>query len=141
MSRVIVVGGGLSGLSAAHTLYERGSNVLVLDKVSFSLDSHSKSRLEFVRGIRLVAILRGKLQLRCTPRGFLYGLGADSVAVLGGIEWILWWKQYESYLWNQRGWNESTRSFRHQGFYQSLLRRYQEVCKSISSCTIPTTLA
>lgn len=32
MSRVIVVGGGLSGLSAAHTLYERGANVLVLDK-------------------------------------------------------------------------------------------------------------
>lgn len=35
MSRVIVVGGGLSGLSAAHTLYERGANVLVLDKNSF----------------------------------------------------------------------------------------------------------
>lgn len=31
-TQVIVVGGGLSGLSAAHTLYERGSNVLVLDK-------------------------------------------------------------------------------------------------------------
>ncbi|KAI9680161.1 MAG: hypothetical protein M1829_001398 [Trizodia sp. TS-e1964] len=30
--RVIVVGGGLSGLSAAHTLYLAGSNVLVLDK-------------------------------------------------------------------------------------------------------------
>ncbi|EPQ26125.1 uncharacterized protein PFL1_06333 [Pseudozyma flocculosa PF-1] len=35
MARVIVVGGGLSGLSAAHTLYERGSNVLVLDKNPF----------------------------------------------------------------------------------------------------------
>ncbi|CAD6933460.1 unnamed protein product, partial [Tilletia controversa] len=31
----IVVGGGLSGLSAAHTLYERGANVLVLDKNPF----------------------------------------------------------------------------------------------------------
>ncbi|KNZ64337.1 hypothetical protein VP01_103g5 [Puccinia sorghi] len=28
MSKVIVVGGGLSGLSAAHTLYDRGANVL-----------------------------------------------------------------------------------------------------------------
>lgn len=27
-------GGGLSGLSAAHTLIERGANVLVLGKVS-----------------------------------------------------------------------------------------------------------
>ncbi|KAL9934937.1 hypothetical protein V8E36_006013 [Tilletia maclaganii] len=35
MSKVIVVGGGLSGLSAAHTLYERGANVLVLDKNPF----------------------------------------------------------------------------------------------------------
>ncbi|KAL4935540.1 hypothetical protein BDV06DRAFT_126756 [Aspergillus oleicola] len=30
--RVIVVGGGLSGLSAAHTIYLNGGNVLVLDK-------------------------------------------------------------------------------------------------------------
>lgn len=32
MAQVIVVGGGLAGLSAAHTLLERGANVLVLDK-------------------------------------------------------------------------------------------------------------
>jgi phytoene dehydrogenase-like protein len=32
--RVIVVGGGLSGLSAAHTVYLNGGNVLVLDKNS-----------------------------------------------------------------------------------------------------------
>eukprot|EP01114_Cavostelium_apophysatum_P006008 TRINITY_DN171_c0_g1_i1.p1 TRINITY_DN171_c0_g1~~TRINITY_DN171_c0_g1_i1.p1 ORF type:complete len:666 (-),score=165.26 TRINITY_DN171_c0_g1_i1:706-2703(-) len=35
MARVIVVGGGLSGLSAAHTVLERGANVLVLDKNPF----------------------------------------------------------------------------------------------------------
>jgi len=33
--RTIVVGGGLSGLSAAHTLIERGGNVLLLDKNGF----------------------------------------------------------------------------------------------------------
>ncbi|KAK5050036.1 hypothetical protein LTR84_004156 [Exophiala bonariae] len=33
--RVIVVGGGLSGLSAAHTVYLNGGNVLVLDKNNF----------------------------------------------------------------------------------------------------------
>ncbi|KAI0008157.1 flavocytochrome c [Xylariaceae sp. FL0662B] len=33
--RVIVVGGGLSGLSAAHTIYLAGGNVVVLDKQAF----------------------------------------------------------------------------------------------------------
>ncbi|KAL5001668.1 FAD binding domain-containing protein [Aspergillus recurvatus] len=33
--RVIVVGGGLSGLSAAHTVYLNGGSVLVLDKQAF----------------------------------------------------------------------------------------------------------
>jgi succinate dehydrogenase/fumarate reductase flavoprotein subunit len=33
--KTIVVGGGLAGLSAAHTIIERGGNVLVLDKNSF----------------------------------------------------------------------------------------------------------
>ncbi|OJJ63076.1 hypothetical protein ASPSYDRAFT_41792 [Aspergillus sydowii CBS 593.65] len=33
--RVIIVGGGLSGLSAAHTVYLNGGNVLVLDKQAF----------------------------------------------------------------------------------------------------------
>jgi flavin-dependent dehydrogenase len=34
---VIVVGGGLAGLSAAHTLLERGANVLLLDKQGYVL--------------------------------------------------------------------------------------------------------
>ena len=33
--RVIVVGGGLAGLSAAHTVLERGGSVLLLDKNAF----------------------------------------------------------------------------------------------------------
>ncbi|KAF8437457.1 FAD binding domain-containing protein [Terfezia claveryi] len=33
--KVIIVGGGLSGLSAAHTILQAGGNVLVLDKQSF----------------------------------------------------------------------------------------------------------
>jgi flavin-dependent dehydrogenase len=45
MSQVIVVGGGLAGLSAAHTLLERGANVLMLDKQGLVvplLRSHSR---------------------------------------------------------------------------------------------------
>ena len=34
-NQVIVVGGGLAGLSAAHTILERGGRVLLLDKNSF----------------------------------------------------------------------------------------------------------
>jgi succinate dehydrogenase/fumarate reductase flavoprotein subunit len=32
MSQVIVLGGGLAGLSAAHTVLEHGGRVLLLDK-------------------------------------------------------------------------------------------------------------
>eukprot|EP01111_Echinosteliopsis_oligospora_P004256 TRINITY_DN167_c0_g1_i1.p1 TRINITY_DN167_c0_g1~~TRINITY_DN167_c0_g1_i1.p1 ORF type:complete len:650 (+),score=186.82 TRINITY_DN167_c0_g1_i1:66-1952(+) len=35
MSQVIVIGGGLSGLSSAHTVLERGGRVVVIDKNSF----------------------------------------------------------------------------------------------------------
>jgi len=35
MSKTIIVGGGLAGLSAAHTVLERGGSVLVLDKSAF----------------------------------------------------------------------------------------------------------
>lgn len=35
MAQVVVVGGGLAGLSAAHTLLERGANVLLLDKQGY----------------------------------------------------------------------------------------------------------
>ncbi|KAK5801977.1 hypothetical protein F5H01DRAFT_80998 [Linnemannia elongata] len=34
-NQIIVVGGGLSGLSAAHTVLEHGLNVLVIDKNAF----------------------------------------------------------------------------------------------------------
>lgn len=35
MAQIIVIGGGLSGLSAAHTCLERGARVLVIDKNPF----------------------------------------------------------------------------------------------------------
>lgn len=39
-NRAIVVGGGLAGLSAAHTLLERGASVLLLDKQGSVLALH-----------------------------------------------------------------------------------------------------
>ncbi|ORY31015.1 FAD binding domain-domain-containing protein [Naematelia encephala] len=42
-TKVIVVGGGLSGLSAAHTVLERGGNVILLDKNSFMGGNSTKA--------------------------------------------------------------------------------------------------
>eukprot|EP01062_Namystynia_karyoxenos_P061628 TRINITY_DN539_c0_g1_i2.p1 TRINITY_DN539_c0_g1~~TRINITY_DN539_c0_g1_i2.p1 ORF type:complete len:683 (+),score=299.30 TRINITY_DN539_c0_g1_i2:89-2050(+) len=41
--QVIVVGGGLSGLSAAHTILERGGRVLLLEKMSFCGGNSTKA--------------------------------------------------------------------------------------------------
>ena len=48
-NQVIVVGGGLSGLSTAHTVLERGGNVLVLNKNSF-FDSNSTKATSGING-------------------------------------------------------------------------------------------
>lgn len=42
-NKVIIVGGGLAGLSAAHTLLERGANVLLLDKQGFMGGNSTKA--------------------------------------------------------------------------------------------------
>ncbi|KAI7248342.1 hypothetical protein KC335_g18404, partial [Hortaea werneckii] len=41
--RVIVVGAGLSGLSAAHTIYLAGGNVVLLDKNNFMGGNSTKA--------------------------------------------------------------------------------------------------
>jgi len=61
MTQVIVVGGGLSGLSAAHTVIEHGGNVLILDKNAFFGGNSTKAtsgingaltRTQISKGIR-----------------------------------------------------------------------------------------
>ena len=42
-TKVIVVGGGLSGLSAAHTVIEHGGNVILLDKNPFCGGNSTKA--------------------------------------------------------------------------------------------------
>lgn len=42
-NRAIVIGGGLAGLSAAHTLLERGASVLLLDKQGCVVNPHPLS--------------------------------------------------------------------------------------------------
>lgn len=43
MSQVIVVGGGLAGMSAAHTVLEHGANVVVIDKSPFCGGNSTKA--------------------------------------------------------------------------------------------------
>ncbi|KAF4748631.1 hypothetical protein FOZ62_029079 [Perkinsus olseni] len=43
MEHVIVVGGGLAGLSAAHTVLERGGRVILVDKMSFCGGNSTKA--------------------------------------------------------------------------------------------------
>ncbi|KAJ3409722.1 hypothetical protein HDV05_004296 [Chytridiales sp. JEL 0842] len=54
MSHVIVVGGGLAGLSAAHTVLERGGNVILLDKNSF-LGGNSTKATSGINGANTTA--------------------------------------------------------------------------------------
>jgi succinate dehydrogenase/fumarate reductase flavoprotein subunit len=42
-TQVIVVGGGLAGLSAAHTVLENGGNVVLLDKSPFCGGNSTKA--------------------------------------------------------------------------------------------------
>jgi succinate dehydrogenase/fumarate reductase flavoprotein subunit len=43
MEQVIVVGGGLAGLSAAHTVIENGGRVVVIDKSAFMGGNSTKA--------------------------------------------------------------------------------------------------
>jgi flavocytochrome c len=59
MAQVIVVGGGLSGLSAAHTVLERGGKVLLIDKNGF-LGGNSTKATSGING----ALTRTQVKLK-----------------------------------------------------------------------------
>ena len=44
---ILIVGGGLAGLSAAHQAYLRGANVVLLDKESFLSGNSGKSYFRY----------------------------------------------------------------------------------------------
>jgi succinate dehydrogenase/fumarate reductase flavoprotein subunit len=68
-SQVIVVGGGLAGLSAAHTVIERGGNVVVLEKNPF-LGGNSTKATSGMNG----ALTKTQIKLGI-PVGSLDGVG------------------------------------------------------------------
>ncbi|KIR56857.1 fumarate reductase [Cryptococcus gattii Ru294] len=67
--KVIIVGGGLSGLSAAHTVLERGGNVLLLDKNSF-MGGNSTKATSGINGANTQIFLTGALGIPDTSAKF-----------------------------------------------------------------------
>lgn len=73
VTKVIVLGGGLSGLSAAHTALENGANVLLLDKNAFLGGSSSKATSGINAALTSSQI---KLDIKDSVEAFL----ADTIA-------------------------------------------------------------
>ena len=70
MSQIIVVGGGLSGLSAAHTVLEHGGRVLIVEKNPFMGGNSTKAtsgingaltKTQIAKGIPVCILLRHNL--------------------------------------------------------------------------------
>ena len=62
MSKVIVIGGGLAGLSAAHTILENGGSVLLLDKSAF-LGGNSTKATSGINGKRFLFLCFKEISL------------------------------------------------------------------------------
>ncbi|CUI14393.1 unnamed protein product [Bodo saltans] len=60
-NRVIIVGGGLAGLSAAHTLVEHGASVLLIDKSAF-LGGNSTKATSGINGTPTQAQMKANIQ-------------------------------------------------------------------------------
>jgi flavocytochrome c len=60
-NRVIIIGGGLAGLSAAHTLIEHGASVLLLDKSAF-LGGNSTKATSGINGTPTQAQMKSNIQ-------------------------------------------------------------------------------
>lgn len=74
MSKVIVIGGGLAGLSAAHTILENGGSVLLLDKSAF-LGGNSTKATSGINGKRfLFFVFKRNLVIFCGFFGVLRAL-------------------------------------------------------------------
>jgi phytoene dehydrogenase-like protein len=99
--KVIVVGGGLSGLSAAHTLYERGANVFILDKVIITGLVAASANTD----LRTVSWVVGS-SARVLPIAFL--TGAFRQLDRGNVG-------------HQRRWYRGAEGSQHQGLEQALL--------------------
>lgn len=98
MAQVIVVGGGLSGLSAAHTVLERGGRVCLIDKNAFMGGNSTKATSGINGALTSTQIAQG---IQDSPQAFYEDtaksardlLNKDLVKVLtynsaSAVEWL-----------------------------------------------------
>lgn len=92
-AKVIVVGGGLAGLSAAHSVLERGGRVLVIDKKEF-LGGNSVKATSGINGA--LTTTQQQLKIQDSVEAFLKdtavsasGLAADQSAVASPLNRVL----------------------------------------------------
>jgi succinate dehydrogenase/fumarate reductase flavoprotein subunit len=73
MAQVIIVGGGLAGLSAAHTVLERGGRVCVIDKNSFFGGNSTKATSGINGALTRTQVALGIKVCRLLSAGLHYG--------------------------------------------------------------------
>ncbi|CAG8727257.1 14908_t:CDS:2, partial [Racocetra fulgida] len=91
--QIIVVGGGLSGLSAAHTVLERGGNVVVIDKNSFFGGNSTKATSGINGALTKTQIDSAEIFAQDTTRSARDLARPDLIKVLTGnsasaVEWL-----------------------------------------------------
>jgi len=145
LPQVIVVGGGLSGLSAAHTVLERGGRVLVLDKNSF-LGGNSTKATSGINGAGTTT--QRKLKIPDTPEDFYNDtiissrdlVRPDLVKVLTyhsgpAVEWLVDKFELDLSLVSRLGGHSFPRTHRGKERFPgmtityALLEKLEEICK------------
>ncbi|KAJ3264047.1 hypothetical protein HDU77_009455 [Chytriomyces hyalinus] len=146
MSQVIVVGGGLAGLSACHTVLERGGNVLLLDKNNF-LGGNSTKATSGINGAGTTA--QQRLGIPDTSAIFYEDSAKSARAEIqpaltkvltyqsgSAVEWIADSFKVDLSLVSRLGGHSHPRTHRGKEMFPgmtityALMEKYEDLCKS-----------
>ncbi|KAJ3199511.1 hypothetical protein HDU82_000361 [Entophlyctis luteolus] len=146
MSQVIVVGGGLAGLSACHTVLERGGNVLLLDKNNF-LGGNSTKATSGINGAGTTA--QQRLGIPDTSAIFYEDSAKSARAEIqpaltkvltyqsgSAVEWISDSFKVDLSLVSRLGGHSQPRTHRGKEMFPgmtityALMEKYEDLCKS-----------
>eukprot|EP00008_Paramoeba_atlantica_P005363 CAMPEP_0201488932 /NCGR_PEP_ID=MMETSP0151_2-20130828/20468_1 /ASSEMBLY_ACC=CAM_ASM_000257 /TAXON_ID=200890 /ORGANISM="Paramoeba atlantica, Strain 621/1 / CCAP 1560/9" /LENGTH=608 /DNA_ID=CAMNT_0047874365 /DNA_START=17 /DNA_END=1843 /DNA_ORIENTATION=- len=145
MAQVIVIGGGLAGLSAAHTAFERGAKVLVIDKNPFCGGNSTKA----TSGINAAGTRTQREKgIRDTPEIFYDDIARSARHLLRpelahvmayesapAIEWCISTFDLDLSLVSRLGGHSEERTHRGKERFPgmtityALMEKYEEICK------------